>query len=140
MPERPQVHCMQFSASTARRIGGGNTLRSRQEIFDLERRGWLENRNVFISCQTKKHSTRDRLHGTSAWFSIPLTLGICCLLNQVGYINDPSETHYTMTSNFPLPRPLRRSWSLAPARTMRIVVLGQSAVGKTGRLRLILFC
>ncbi|KAM8940218.1 ras-related and estrogen-regulated growth inhibitor-like [Pelodytes ibericus] len=36
-----------------------------------------------------------------------------------------------MTSNFPLPRPLRRSWSLASARTMRIVVLGQSAVGKT---------
>ncbi|XP_053576421.1 ras-related and estrogen-regulated growth inhibitor-like isoform X2 [Bombina bombina] len=36
-----------------------------------------------------------------------------------------------MTSNFPLPRPLRRSWSLAPARTMRFVVLGQSAVGKT---------
>ncbi|KAM4617852.1 ras-related and estrogen-regulated growth inhibitor-like [Discoglossus pictus] len=36
-----------------------------------------------------------------------------------------------MTSNFPIPRPLRRSWSLAPARTMRFVVLGQSAVGKT---------
>ncbi|XP_073514135.1 ras-related and estrogen-regulated growth inhibitor-like isoform X1 [Phyllobates terribilis] len=36
-----------------------------------------------------------------------------------------------MTSNFPLPKPLRRSWSLSPARTMRIVVLGQSAVGKT---------
>uniref|UniRef100_A0A8C5QHR2 small monomeric GTPase n=1 Tax=Leptobrachium leishanense TaxID=445787 RepID=A0A8C5QHR2_9ANUR len=36
-----------------------------------------------------------------------------------------------MTSNFPLPRPLRRSLSLASARTMRIVVLGQSAVGKT---------
>ncbi|OCT83914.1 ras-related and estrogen-regulated growth inhibitor [Xenopus laevis] len=36
-----------------------------------------------------------------------------------------------MTSNFPLPRTLRRSWSLSPARTMRIVVLGQSAVGKT---------
>ncbi|XP_053304500.1 ras-related and estrogen-regulated growth inhibitor-like [Spea bombifrons] len=36
-----------------------------------------------------------------------------------------------MTSNFALPRPLRRSWSLASARTVRIVVLGQSAVGKT---------
>ncbi|XP_063800421.1 ras-related and estrogen-regulated growth inhibitor-like [Pseudophryne corroboree] len=36
-----------------------------------------------------------------------------------------------MTSNFPLPRPLRRTCSLASARTMRIVVLGQSAVGKT---------
>lgn len=31
------------------------------------------------------------------------------------------------------PRPLRRSVSLSPARTLRLVVLGQSAVGKTGR-------
>uniref|UniRef100_A0ACB8G412 Uncharacterized protein n=1 Tax=Sphaerodactylus townsendi TaxID=933632 RepID=A0ACB8G412_9SAUR len=30
------------------------------------------------------------------------------------------------------PRPLRRSVSLSPARTLRLVVLGQSAVGKTG--------
>ncbi|XP_078540181.1 ras-related and estrogen-regulated growth inhibitor-like [Lissotriton helveticus] len=36
-----------------------------------------------------------------------------------------------MSSPFPLPRPLRRSVSLAPARTVRLVVLGQSAVGKT---------
>ncbi|XP_068116840.1 ras-related and estrogen-regulated growth inhibitor-like isoform X1 [Hyperolius riggenbachi] len=36
-----------------------------------------------------------------------------------------------MTSNFPLAKTLRRSWSLPPSRNMRIVVLGQSAVGKT---------
>ncbi|XP_030056994.1 ras-related and estrogen-regulated growth inhibitor isoform X1 [Microcaecilia unicolor] len=36
-----------------------------------------------------------------------------------------------MSSPFPLPRPLRRSVSLAPGRTARLVVLGQSAVGKT---------
>ncbi|XP_043923236.1 ras-related and estrogen-regulated growth inhibitor-like [Protopterus annectens] len=36
-----------------------------------------------------------------------------------------------MNSNFPLPRPLRKSTSLSPAKTLRIVMLGQSAVGKT---------
>ncbi|XP_072277914.1 ras-related and estrogen-regulated growth inhibitor-like [Pyxicephalus adspersus] len=36
-----------------------------------------------------------------------------------------------MTSNFPLAKTLRRSWSLPPTRNIRIVVLGQSAVGKT---------
>ncbi|KAM9301459.1 ras-related and estrogen-regulated growth inhibitor-like [Gastrophryne carolinensis] len=36
-----------------------------------------------------------------------------------------------MTSNFPLAKTLRRSWSLPPTRNMRVVVLGQSAVGKT---------
>nr|XP_006642511.1 PREDICTED: ras-related and estrogen-regulated growth inhibitor-like isoform X1 [Lepisosteus oculatus] len=36
-----------------------------------------------------------------------------------------------MTSNFTLPRPLRRSGSLPSSRTVRIVVLGQGAVGKT---------
>lgn len=36
-------------------------------------------------------------------------------------------------SGMSFPRPLRRSVSLSPARTLRLVVLGQSAVGKTGR-------
>ncbi|XP_039600810.1 ras-related and estrogen-regulated growth inhibitor-like [Polypterus senegalus] len=36
-----------------------------------------------------------------------------------------------MSSNFTLPRPLRRSGSLPPSRTVRVVVLGQGAVGKT---------
>ncbi|XP_064281818.1 GTP-binding protein Rhes-like [Passer domesticus] len=34
-------------------------------------------------------------------------------------------------SGMSFPRPLRRSVSLSPARTLRLVVLGQSAVGKT---------
>ncbi|KAK1161614.1 ras-related and estrogen-regulated growth inhibitor-like isoform X1 [Acipenser oxyrinchus oxyrinchus] len=36
-----------------------------------------------------------------------------------------------MSTNFALPRPLRRSGSLPASRTIRIVVLGQGAVGKT---------
>ncbi|XP_061096989.1 ras-related and estrogen-regulated growth inhibitor-like [Conger conger] len=36
-----------------------------------------------------------------------------------------------MTTNFTLPRPLRRAGSLASTRTVRIVILGQAAVGKT---------
>ncbi|KAJ8344227.1 hypothetical protein SKAU_G00315560 [Synaphobranchus kaupii] len=36
-----------------------------------------------------------------------------------------------MNTNFTLPRPLRRTGSLASSRTVRIVILGQAAVGKT---------
>ncbi|KAG9336349.1 hypothetical protein JZ751_002696 [Albula glossodonta] len=36
-----------------------------------------------------------------------------------------------MTTNFTLPKPLRRAGSSASLRTVRIVILGQAAVGKT---------
>ncbi|KAG7473624.1 hypothetical protein MATL_G00097830 [Megalops atlanticus] len=36
-----------------------------------------------------------------------------------------------MTTNFALPKPLRRTGSLPSSRTVRIVILGQAAVGKT---------
>lgn len=40
----------------------------------------------------------------------------------------PSSAGFAMS----FPRPLRRAVSLTPARTLRLVVLGQGAVGKTG--------